>query len=66
MPPQTDFNKIFVQQILTGDKKVLRRANVRSIAMPHYDELSAKKIIELVREDALVQQYMKDEWVNGK
>ena len=66
MPPPSDFNKTFIQQILTGEKKVFKTAEVRTITMPHFDELSASKISELVRDDASVRLHMKDEWASGK
>ena len=34
--------------------------------MPHFDELSAQKISELVRDDPAVKLHMKDEWAAGK
>ena len=33
--------------------------------MPKFDELSAQKVSQLVREDATVKLHMKDEWAAG-
>ena len=52
--------------MLAGEKKVFKTTEVRQIAMPHFDELSAQKISELVRDDPAVKLHMKDEWAAGK
>ena len=51
LPPEDVINKDFLKEVLAGQKQLLRKAEVRQIAVPHYDELSVKTFLPKFAED---------------
>ena len=44
MPPEKQINKDFMRQVLTGEKKLMKKNQVDYIHVPAYDELSVKNL----------------------
>ena len=44
MPPKTQVDKAFLRQIFTNEKKLMKKNQVNYIHVPHWDELSVKKM----------------------
>ena len=51
MPPEKQVNKDFMRQVLTGEKKLLKKNKVNYIHVPAYDELSVKNLWDDLKED---------------
>ena len=47
-------------------KKVLKLNEVRFIAVPRIEELSVKRMVDLVKNDASIAVYMPDEFFENK
>ena len=44
LPDDTMFNKDFLRQVLAEEKELFEIHNVRFINVPHYDEVSVKRL----------------------
>ena len=44
MPPKTQVDKAFLRQIFANEKKLMKKNQVSYIHVPHWDELSVKKM----------------------
>ena len=49
MPPYEHVTKEFLKQVLNEEKDLFRKEDVKFINMPHFDELSVKRIMPEVR-----------------
>ena len=49
-----------------GKKKVLKISQVRFIAVRRIEELSVKRMVNLVKDDASIAEYMPDEFFENK
>ena len=45
-------NKDFLKEVLAGKKQLLKKADVRSVQVPQYDELSVRRLWPDLRKDA--------------
>ena len=52
LPPEDVINKDYLKEILAGKKQLLRKTEVNTIAVPHYDELSVKVLWPDVKKHA--------------
>ena len=44
LPPASQVNKDFLKQVFAGEKMLLKKKAVTTIEVPHYDELSVRKL----------------------
>ena len=58
MPTQKGTKISFMRAIFCNNKKALKQTNVRSIVVPHYDELSVKNLYGDAMKDELVKDYL--------
>ena len=66
LPDEHAVNKDFLKDVLGGQKQLLKKAQVNQIEVPHYDELSVRKLyLELVK-DQQFQQYFPDTYPKDK
>ena len=59
-------NKDFLKEVLAEHKKLLRKSEVNYIAVPHYDELSVKKIYPQMQKDPDFTKYFPDKYPKDK
>ena len=58
--------KDFIKAIFAGQKQLLKKSELRSIEVPHYEELSVKNIYPSMRKDDVFQSYFPDKYPKGK
>ena len=58
--------KDFLKDVLVGKKQLLKKAEVRYVQVPHYDELSVRKIYPMFKKDPVFQSYFPDKYPVGK
>ena len=66
LPPEDVINKDFLKLILAGEKKLLKKAEVKFISVPHYDELSVKQLWPDVKKDANFCSFFPSKYPKGK
>ena len=59
-------NKDFLKDVLAGKKMLLKKADIQQIMVPHYDELSVKRLWPDLKKDAEFLQYFPDVYPNDK
>ena len=59
-------NKDFLKAVLQGQKQLLKKAEVRYIQVPHYDELSVKALYPMFAKDVEMMSYFPDKYPTGK
>ena len=59
-------NKDFLKQILEGKKQLLKKAEVRTVQVPHYDELSVRRLYPEFKKDAQMMSFFPDKYASGK
>ena len=52
--------------MLAGRKALLKKADVRRVQVPQYDELSVRNIYPMFKTDPELQQYLPDKYPAGK
>ena len=62
MPPTSHVNKEFFKSLLKGEKKANKISEVNHINVPKLDELGIKNMLEMVKGDPMVRQYLPDEY----
>ena len=58
--------KDFIKAVFAGQKQLLRKADVVTVQVPQYEELSVKNIYPSMRKDPDFQQYFPDKYPKGK
>ena len=53
-------NKDFLKLVLTEKKKLLLLSEVKHVNVPHYEELSVKKLWPMLQSDETFMHYMPD------
>ena len=59
-------NKDFLKQVLKGEKQLLKKAQVAFIQVPHYDELSVKRLYPQLHKDPKFLSYFPDKYPKDK
>ena len=66
LPDESVINKDFLKAVLSGEKNLLKKNEVAIIAVPHYDELSVKRLWPEFAGDDDFKQYFPDKYPPGK
>ena len=66
MPDETVLNKDFLKQVLRNEKQLLKKSEVKFIEVPHYEELSVKKMYPLMAKDPEFMSFFPDKYPVGK
>ena len=66
LPDESVMNKDFLKAVLQGQKQLLKKAEVRYIQVPHYDELSVKALYPMFAKDVEMMSYFPDKYPTGK
>ena len=66
MPPAGQVNKDFLKQVFAGEKMLLKKKAVTTIEVPHYDELSVRKLWPQYKKDVEFAKYFPDSFQDGK
>ena len=64
-----NYNKVdseFISQLLRGDKLAFKNDQISKVTLPYYDELKMDNLIEQVKDDEKVKQYMHDKFATTK
>ena len=59
-------NKDFLKDVLSGKKQLLKKSEVDTITVPHYDELSVRRLYPQLMKDANFMQYFPDTYPKDK
>ena len=51
VPPESMVNKDFIRDVLAERKKLMRLSAVKSVNVPHFDEISVKNIYPIFKDD---------------
>ena len=60
LPPASQINKDFLKQVFSGEKMLLKKKAITTIEVPHYDELSVRKLWPQYKNDAEFAKYFPD------
>ena len=60
LPPYEECTLDFMRELLSGQRKVFKRKDVRMIKVPLLQELTTIKIMEQIVQDPEIQQYLPD------
>ena len=52
LPDETVVSKDFLRDVLAGKKQLMKKAEVKAVQVPHYDELSVRRLWPEMRKDA--------------
>ena len=66
LPDEQAVNKDFLKDVLSGQKQLLKKAQVNTVEVPHYDELSVRKLYPQLQKDQKFQQYFPDTYPKDK
>ena len=66
LPDEGVINKDFLKDVLAGKKQLFKKQAVTTIEVPHYDELSVKKIFPELKGDKAFMSYFPDKFPKGK
>ena len=53
-------NKDFIRDVLAERKKLMKLSEVKSVNVPHFDEISVKSVFPLFKEDPKIMKYIPD------
>lgn len=59
-------NKDYLKLIFADDKKLLTLEQLRTVAVPKYDELSVRNVYPKIRNDPQVMQYFPNAYPKGR
>ena len=59
-------NKDFLKAVLSGEKQLLKKIAVNQITVPHYDELSVRKLYPQFKSDKQFTSYFPDTYPKDK
>ena len=66
LPPEGLVNKDFLKDVLVGKKQLFKKAEIKDINVPHYDELSVKALYPQFKKDPIFMSYFPDKYPAGK
>lgn len=58
--------KDYIRKVLSGEKKMLKRQEVKFIVVPSYDELSVKNLFPKFRTNPAIMLYLPDEYPESR
>jgi len=53
-------NKDFIRDVLAERKKLMKLSAVKSVNVPHFDEISVKSVFPLFKDDPEIMKYIPD------
>ena len=66
MPPQGQVTKDFLKQVFAEEKQLLKKAAIKAVEVPRYDELSVKKLWPSMSKDKKFMQFFPDDFAETK
>ena len=66
LPDETVVTKDFPKQVLRNEKQLLKKADVVTVQVPAYDELSVKAMYPMFAKDKEFMQFFPDKYPMGK
>ena len=66
LPDASAINKDFLRDVLTGKKNLMKKAEVREVAVPKYDELSVVKLYPTFKDDKKFLSFFPDKFPKDK
>jgi len=66
VPPDSMVNKDFIRDVLAERKKLMKLSAVKSVNVPHFDEISVKSVFPLFKDDPEIMKYIPDFLAAGK
>ena len=59
-------NKDFLRQIISGEKELIKRSEIKTVDVPSYDELSVSNLWPHLKQDAAFMRHFPDELPKGR
>ena len=59
-------NKDFLRQIISGEKELIKRADIKTVDVPNYDELSVCNLWPRLKQDPAFMRHFPDEMPVGR
>ena len=53
-------NKDFLRQIISGEKELIKRIDIKTVNVPNYDELSVCNLWPILKQDPLFMRHFPD------
>ena len=66
LPEHSVITKDFLKDVLVGKKMLMKKADVDTISVPHYDELSVKQLFPEFKKDQKFMMFFPDKFPQGK
>ena len=66
LPPDFMMTKDFLRQVLAEEKDFIKMEGLRTINVPHFDELSVKNIFPKFQQDPAVMRFLPNRLPKGK
>ena len=66
LPEHSVITKDFLKDVLVGKKMLMKKADVDTISVPHYDELSVKQLFPEFKKDPKFMMFFPDKFPQGK
>ena len=66
MPPKGQVTKDFLKQVFAEEKQLLRKAAIKAVEVPRYDELSVKKLWPSMSKDRKFMQFFPDDFAESR
>ena len=66
LPDESVVNKDFLKEVFAGKKQLMERSKVNFIQVPHYDELSVRRLWPDLKKDAQFASYFPSVYAKDK
>ena len=66
LPEHSVITKDFLKDVLVGKKMLMKKADVDTISVPNYDELSVKQLFQEFKKDQKFMMFFPDKLPQGK
>ena len=66
MPGETQVNKDFLKTIFTNEKRLLKKKEVNYVSVPHWEELSVRRLWADLKDDGAFNAYFQEKYADQK
>ena len=66
LPDETVVTKDFLKEVLAGQKQLMKKADVKAVQVPFYDELSVRRLWPELRKDPIFLSFFPSKYPKDK
>ena len=66
MPDESVVTKDFLKEVLAGQKQLMKKADVKSVQVPQYDELSVRRLWPEMKKDPIFLSFFPSKYPKDK